>query len=137
MENGKAQLCRFNVIVNPEVEVQRHASTMEEIQHRLNTEKFKRQQELELHQFLSSHEYHNIVTQQLSDMAAQHAQQHADLLAQYNELRMLLDVICPMVECGYTESCVYEKPLPFSFARFIGSSRVHPECACRICASLR
>lgn len=137
MDNGKAQFCRFNVNVNPEVEVRRHASTMEDIEHRLNTEKFKRQQELELHQFLISHEYHNIVTQQLSDMATQHAQHHAEVLAQYNELRMLLDVICPTVDCGGREGCVYDKPLPFSLARFIGSSRVHPECACRICASLR
>ena len=138
MENGKAQLCRFNVNLNPEVEVQRHASTMEDIEHRLNSEKFKRQQELELHQFLISHEYHNIVTQQISDMAAQHAQQHADLLAQYNELRILLDVICPIVDSEALASCcAYDQPVPFSFKRFLGSSRVHPECACRICARLR
>ena len=139
MENGKEQLCRSIVNVHPEVEVQRHASTMEDIEHRLNTEKVKRQQELELHQFLISHEYHNIVTQQLSDMAAQHAQQHADLLAKYNELRILLDVFCPTVDCWCREAsgCVYDKPVPFSFGRIIGSSRVHPECVCRICARLR
>ena len=32
--------------------------------------------------------------------------------------------------------CAYEEPLPFSFKRWFGSCRVHPECACIVCARL-
>ena len=114
------------------LEVERQAATMEDIEEGLHTQKVKRQQETELHHYLITQNYHHVVTRQIREMAAQQAQQHADLVDRYDELRELLYAV------GQTAAscCAYEEPLPFSFKRWFGSCRVHPECACIVCARL-